>query len=137
MSKGSTGCCSTDMSKDSTSLYFFRFAFFTSTVYSLRLFLFVSVQFRFRFQNVTLRCEISGKNSFLALKRKNISLSFCFVSLEAKMNGAPYEQPYSISTQDHSLKGTQADNFVGSDFEFVTVLWLVVEKDYFLIHKMF
>jgi hypothetical protein len=47
------------------------------------------------------------------------------------MKGAPYEQPYSISTQDHSLTGTQADNFVGSDFEFVTVLSLVVQKDYF------
>jgi hypothetical protein len=116
------------MSKDSTSLYFFRFAFFTSVVYSFRLFLFVSVQFRLRFQNVSLRCEISGKNSFSALKRKNISLSFCFVSLEAKMNGAPYEQPYSISTQDNSLKGTKADSFVGSDFEFVTVLWLLCRK---------
>jgi hypothetical protein len=50
------------------------------------------------------------------------------------MNRAPFEQP---STQDQSLKGTQADNFVGSDFEFVAVLWLVVKKDYFQLQKCF
>jgi hypothetical protein len=76
------------MSKDSTSLYFIAMLFHLL----FPLFLPVLVCFASDI-NVSLICGKSEKTPFFRCEAKNISLSFRFVSLEAKINGAPYEQP--------------------------------------------